>query len=162
MSRPDVIGKYFLRPRTLSRTSRPLLSFLGAVLTWVLLTISAIVRNPCAYVVPARRIMIGMTIGHRHERRVLLQAFLDDERAARREWAADRLITHVRRGTINRGQARTALIDAGHGALQTERIRVARVAEDLLHRPTLDDKPGIHHLHRIGQPGDHTQVVRNP
>jgi hypothetical protein len=33
------------------------------------------------------------------------------------------------------------------------------VVEDLVHRRGLHSAPGVHHLHPVGEPGDHPEVV---
>src|SRR5581483_11742339 len=88
-------------------------------------------------------------------------AVVPGERAARVEAAARRRSRRVRRRPRNRGQTLADELEVGNRAEESERVRVARLAEDLLHRAGLDDLPGVHHRDPPAGLRDHREVVRD-
>src|SRR5579859_1015742 len=97
---------------------------------------------------------------NRFEARVFGQAALDRIRAAGLEWAAGRRVDQIRRQAFDRDELFLArLIQPGDGLQQTQRVRVARVVEDLVGGAGFDDVAGIHDVDAIGDARDNTQVV---
>ena len=56
-------------------------------------------------------------------------------------------------------RARAVAVEPGDRAQQPPRVRVLRVVEDLVERALLDDPPGVHHEHAVGDVGDDAEVV---
>ena len=50
-------------------------------------------------------------------------------------------------------------VEPRHALEQPERVRMARLAEDLVGRPALDERARVHHLDPLADPGDDAEVV---
>src|SRR5215210_5162837 len=93
------------------------------------------------------------------ERRVLLAAFVRVVRAPRVELAARREIYQVRRGPWDRAQLLMFSGEGRYRVQETDRIRVARVVEDLLDVPELHDASGVGRGHSVSKLRGQGQVV---
>src|SRR5829696_9519215 len=76
---------------------------------------------------------------HLHQRGVLLAAFVRGVRTSGVELAARRHVYQVGRGARDRAQLLLSPGEGRHGIEKTDRVRVARVVEELLDGPELDD-----------------------
>src|SRR5215217_4327397 len=94
-----------------------------------------------------------------YQRRILLAALVRGVGASRVELAARRKVYQVRRGARNRAQL---LLSSGEGRYRiqkADRVRVARVVEDLLDFSELDDAAGVSRGHPVSQLGGQRKVV---
>src|SRR5438270_3700382 len=108
---------------------------------------------------PAPGVLPGIDLG---ERRLLGEALVDPEAAARMELAAGRYPGEVGRHALDRDQPLLLdLVDAGHRAQQRPRVRMLRILEDGARRALLDDAPGIHDDDAVAQARDQRHVVRD-
>src|SRR5215208_421778 len=106
--------------------------------------------------VPARRRLSGSDLDHR---RVLLTALFRGVRTSRMELAARREFYQVRGRAWDRAQLLLFPDQSGHRIEKADRVRVARVVEDPLDLPELDDAAGISRGHPFSQLGGQRQVV---
>ena len=96
------------------------------------------------------------------ERRLDVGARLESIGTACRELAAFRQIENVGHRAGNRRQALGArTVHTRQRSEQSPRVRVHRIAEDLLHRRELLNLPAVHHGHAIAHLGDDGEVVGN-
>src|SRR5258708_6883716 len=149
-SKPAVIGKYFLRPRTRISTSRPLVEALGDTWLCSVVFVSSMVSHPLPNVVETGNNVIWVSIGSGQQWRPFCQATVSAEGAARREWAAGWWIVHIRRVAFNRDKAFASVVDAWQRALETKGIGMTGIIKYLIDGSALDDGPGIHYLYRVG------------
>src|SRR5215207_1832847 len=106
--------------------------------------------------VPARRRLSG---GNRDHRRVLLTALFRGVGTSRVELAARREVYQIRRGAWDRAQLLLLPDQRGHRIEKADRVRVARVVEDPLDLPELDDAAGVSRGHPVSQLGGQRKVV---
>src|SRR5215211_7028249 len=106
--------------------------------------------------VPARRRLSGGDLDHR---RVLLTALFRGVGTSRVELAARREVYQIRRGAWDRAQLLLLPDQRGHRIEKADRVRVARVVEDPLDLPELDDAAGVSRGHPVSQLGGQRKVV---
>ena len=87
---------------------------------------------------------------------------LDLEAAARLERARSRRTEHVSRSAFDRVQTGLARgVEPRNRLEQTERVRVARLGEQLPRGPGLHEHARVHHVDALAHAGDDAQVVRD-
>ena len=100
-----------------------------------------------------------MAVAEVEERRVLVPATLDHERAARMETAASHGSEGVGHLALDRGEPILFDVEPGYRAQQADGVRVLRLGEECRHGGALDDAAGVHHHHIVGELGDDTEIV---
>src|SRR5581483_3022712 len=96
-----------------------------------------------------------------HERRYLVPAFLNRERAARMEAAAGGQGGGVGHKATNRRESLLLEMQARYRAEQADGVRMLRLGKEPPDAAALDHLAGVHHDDVIGQLGDHAEVVRD-
>src|SRR5215203_7035890 len=88
---------------------------------------------------------------HLHQRRILLAALVRGVRASRVELATRREVYQVGRRARDRAELLMLPGERRHGIEKADGVRVARVVEELLDFPELDDAAGVSSGHPVGQ-----------
>src|SRR5215211_5945155 len=94
-----------------------------------------------------------------YQRRVLLAALVRGVRTSRVKLAARRKAYQVGRGAWDRAQLLLSPGQGRHRIQKADCVRVARVVEDLLDFPELDDAAGVSRGHPVSQLGGQRKVV---
>src|ERR1700681_4215839 len=100
-----------------------------------------------------------MAVAEVEKRRVLLPAALDHEWAARMETAASHGSEGIWHLALDRGEPILFDVEPGYRAQQPDRVRMLRLCEKCRHSGALDDAPGVHHHHIVGELGHDTEIV---
>src|SRR6266540_548611 len=95
------------------------------------------------------------------ERRILLPAAVDRERAAWMKATAGHGIHRIGHEAFDRRQPLLLEIESWNRSEQADRIRVLRLREQRLDARMLDDAPGVHDRYLVGELGDDAQIVRD-
>ena len=100
-----------------------------------------------------------VVVGDGEQRGLGVAAHVLDVRAPGVERAALRELGQVRRDALDRVELLALQVHPRDGGEQALGVRVAGVGVDVGDRGLLDDPAGVHHRDRVGDVGDHAEVV---